>query len=100
MFGKLAEAKKMAEEMKQKLAAIEVEGVADGGKVKVRANGNKEITSIDISADLLKPENKEEVEELLQAAINRAVSQAEGISSAEMRSMMGTMMPGLGNLFS
>jgi len=90
----------MAEEMKQKLAAIEVEGVADGGKVKVRANGNKEVTSIEIAPELLKPENKEEVEELLQAAINRAVSQAEGISAAEMRSMMGTMMPGIGNLFS
>ncbi|GAB1449213.1 MAG: YbaB/EbfC family nucleoid-associated protein [Bacteroidia bacterium] len=100
MFGKLAEAKKMAEEMKQKLAAIEVEGVADGGKVKVRANGNKEVTAIEIAPELLKPENKEEVEELLQAAINRAVSQAEGISAAEMRSMMGTMMPGIGNLFS
>lgn len=90
----------MAEEMKQKLAAIEVEGVADGGKVKVRANGNKEVTAIEIAPELLKPENKEEVEELLQAAINRAVSQAEGISAAEMRSMMGTMMPGIGNLFS
>jgi DNA-binding protein YbaB len=48
MFGKLGEAKKMAEEMKIKLAAISVEGSAENGKIKVRANGNKEIISVEI----------------------------------------------------
>ncbi len=97
MFGKLNEAKQKAEEMKQKLEAITVEGNAQG--VKVTANANKKITSVNIDADLLKPENKEQVEDLLVIAIERALEQAENIASAEMRAMMGGMMPGLGNLF-
>lgn len=97
MFGKLNEAKQKAEEMKQKLEAISVEGTAQG--IKVIANGNKKITAIDINPELLKAENKEEVEELLLVAIEKAMEQAENIAAAEMRAMMGGMMPGLGNLF-
>ena len=97
MFGKLNEAKQKAEEMKAKLDAISVEGTAQG--VTVIANANKKITAINIDENLLKAENKEQIEELLLTAINRSLEQAESISAAEMKAMMGNMMPGLGNLF-
>lgn len=97
MFGKLNEAKQKAEEMKLKLDAITVEGNAQG--VQVIANANKKIISVNISADLLKPENKKQVEDLLIVAIENALEQAENISAAEMKAMMGGMMPNLGNLF-
>ncbi|MFZ4797458.1 MAG: YbaB/EbfC family nucleoid-associated protein [Bacteroidia bacterium] len=97
MFGKLGEAKQKAEEMKLKLEAISVEGNAQG--VKVIANANKKITAISIDSTLLNPENKEQIEDLLLVAIDNAMDQAENISAAEMRAMMGGMMPGLGNLF-
>jgi|DEB19_MinimDraft_2_1074335.scaffolds.fasta_scaffold12652_2 DNA-binding protein YbaB len=97
MFGKLGEAKQKAEEMKLKLEAITVEGNAQG--VSVIANANKKIISIAIAPELLNPENKEQIEDLLMVAIDNAMNQAENISAAEMRAMMGGMMPGLGNLF-
>lgn len=97
MFGKLNEAKQKADEMKQKLEAISVEGTAQG--IKIVANGNKKITSINIDPELLKLENKVQIEELLLLAIERAMEQAENIAAAEMRAMMGGMLPGLGNLF-
>lgn len=97
MFGKLGEAKQKAEEMKLKLEAITVEGNAQG--VKVIANANKKIISINIAPELLIPENKEQIEDLLIVAIENAMNQAENISAAEMKAMMGAMMPGMGNLF-
>jgi DNA-binding protein YbaB len=97
MFGKLGEAKQKAEEMKLKLEAITVEGNAQG--VQVIANANKKIIAINIAPELLNPANKEQIEELLMLAIEHAMNQAENISSAEMKAMMGSMMPGLGNLF-
>ncbi|MFY8021500.1 MAG: YbaB/EbfC family nucleoid-associated protein [Bacteroidia bacterium] len=100
MFGKLGEAKKMAEEMKVKLAAISLEGSAENGKIKVMANGNKEILSVEIAPELLSTDKKEELEDLLVIAIGRALNQANAVSEAEMKAMMGSMMPGLGNLFS
>ena len=97
MFGKLGEAKQKAEEMKLKLDAITVEGNVQG--IKVTANANKKITAISILPELLIPENKEQIEDLLLVAIENAMNQAENISAAEMKAMMGGMMPGLGNLF-
>ena len=97
MFGKLSEAKQKAEEMKLKLAAITVEGNAHG--VKVIADANKKIIAINVATELLNPENKEQIENLLMVAIEHAMTQAENISAAEMKAMMGGMMPGLGNLF-
>jgi len=97
MFGKLGEAKQKAEEMKLKLAAITVEGNTQG--VQVIANANKKIIAISIAPELLNPANKEQIEDLLILAIENAMNQAENISAAEMKAMMGSMMPGLGNLF-
>ena len=97
MFGKLGEAKQKAEEMKLKLEAITIEGNAQG--IKVIANANKKIISINIATELLIPENKEQIEDLLIVAIENAMNQAENISAAEMKAMMGAMMPGMGNLF-
>jgi len=97
MFGKLGEAKQKAEEMKLKLEAITVEGNAQG--VRVIANANKKIITINIAPELLNPANKEQLEDLLMLAIEHAMNQAENISAAEMKTMMGAMMPGMGNLF-
>ena len=99
MFGKLAEAQQKAEEIKSRLALITVEGIAGNGTVTVTANGNKTVTNISISDSLLQPGKKEELEDLLLVAIERAFQQAENVSAAEMKSLMGNMMPGLGSLF-
>ena len=98
MFGKLAEAQQKAEEIKQKLEAISVEGEA--GKVKVIATGNKKITDIFISDELMVVDKKKELQDLLLIAIENAMNAAENVSQSEMQALMHTMMPGgLGSLF-
>ncbi len=97
MFGKLAEAQKKAEEIKTRLNAITVEGEAGNGLVKVVANGNRMIKDIVIADELMVAERKEELQDLLVIASEKALQQAENISQTEMMSLMGGM--GLGNLF-
>jgi DNA-binding YbaB/EbfC family protein len=98
MFGKLAETQQKAEEIKKRLEAITVEGKAEG--VTIIATGNKTIKHVGIEPALLTPERKEELEELILVAIERAFQQAENVSAAEMKSLMGSMLPGgLGSLF-
>jgi DNA-binding YbaB/EbfC family protein len=99
MFGKLAEAQQKAEEIKKRLENITVEGAVEGGLIRVLATGNKNITSVKVDEILLTPERKEELETLLVVAIERALQQAENVSAAEMKNLMGSMMPGLGSLF-
>ena len=96
------EAQQKAGEVKQRLDAITVTGTAEGGKITVQANGNKVVKSIAIDEDFLKEADKEELEELLVVAVNKALEQAENVSQSEMAAMTNAMlggMGGLGNLF-
>jgi len=99
MFDKIMEAQQKAGEVKKRLDAISVTGTAEGGKITVNANANKVIQSINIDADFYKDADKEEVEELLLVAINKAIEQAENISQSEMAAMTQQMFGGLGGLF-
>jgi DNA-binding YbaB/EbfC family protein len=102
MFDKLFEAQQKAEEVKKRLDGITVSGNAENGKITVTANGNRVIQSITINEDFYKEADREELEELLAVAVNKAIEQAENLNQAEMAAMTQSMlggMGGLGNLF-
>lgn len=86
--------------MQEKLAAIIVEAEAGDGAIKVQASADKQITNISIDETKLDLSDKEELEDLLMVAINRALELAEEKASVESQSMLKDMLPpGLGNLF-
>jgi DNA-binding protein YbaB len=99
MFDKLFEAQQKAGEVKQRLDLITVTGNAEGGKILVTANANKVVQAVTIEADFFKGADKEELEELLVVAINKALQQAENISQSEMAAMTKEMLGGMGGLF-
>jgi DNA-binding YbaB/EbfC family protein len=102
MFDKLMEAQQKAGEVKKRLDGITVTGTSEGGKITVTANGNKVVQAVTIDEEFYKGADKEELEELLVVAINKAIEQAENLSQSEMAAMTQAMlgsMGGLGNLF-
>lgn len=99
MFDKLMAAQGKAEEIKKRLDTISVFGEVEGGAIKVTATANKAITSIAITDEFYEQADKEELEELLQAAINKALVQAEQVSATEMQAATKDMLGGLGGLF-
>ena len=99
MFDKLMAAQGKAEEIKKRLDTISVFGEVEGGAIKVTATANKTITSIAITNEFYEQADKEELEELLQAAINKALAQAEQVSATEMQAATKDMLGGLGGLF-
>ena len=99
MFDKLMQAQQKAGEVKKRLDGITVTGIAEGGKITVSANGNKVIQSIVIDEDLIKDADKEQLEELLVIAVNKAMEQADNVSQSEMAAMTKEMFGGLGGLF-
>lgn len=98
MFDKILEAQQKAGEAKQRLDAITVTGTAEGGKITVTANGNKVLQSVTIDEEFFKGADKEELEELLLVAINKALEQAENVNQTEMAAMTKDMFGGLGAL--
>lgn len=98
MFDKLFEAQQKAGEVKQRLDGITVSATAEDGKITVTANGNKVIQSISIDPEFFKDADREELEELLQVAINRVLTQAENVSQSEMAALTKNMLGDLGNM--
>jgi DNA-binding YbaB/EbfC family protein len=66
------------------LDGVEVEGVAGGGLVKVKATAKGRIIGIDIDDSLLQPSEKQMLEDLIAAAFNDARTKADSVSQQEM----------------
>lgn len=96
MMKQMKKAQKQMEKMQKELEEKEVEASAGGGAVTVKANGKKEITSIDIDEDVVDPEDVDMLEDLVMAAVNEALREAENLVASEMKKLTGGMnIPGL-----
>jgi hypothetical protein len=73
------------------LEAIEVEGAAGGGMVKIRATAKGRILGVDIDPSLLSPAEKTMLEDLVAAALNDARAKADAAAAAEMQKMSSTL---------
>lgn len=93
LFSKLQEARHKIEEAKSRLDDIIVESSTENGAIRVKANANKAIISIEISGDLLNPGNKQKLEELLIFAVNKALEDAAQKGEAEMKKITRDMLP-------
>ena len=76
-------------EMQTKLEATTVTGQSGGGLVKVTLSGKGAMTGIAIDASLLKPEEKDIVEDLIVAAHSDAKAKAEAMMAKEMEQVTG-----------
>ncbi len=96
MMANLQKMQGAAEESKKKLETIEVQGKSPDGKIRFVMNGNrklKEVTFVDES--ILSLENKEEIEDLLVIAFNRALEDAEHVNESEMKNSASGLFPGM-----
>ena len=73
-----------------------VEASAGGGMVTVIANGKKEIMEISIDPEVIDPDDVEMLQDLIMAAINEALRQADEMVQSEMGKLTGGMgIPGM-----
>lgn len=98
----MRQAQKMQDDMAEKQAELELreyEISAGGGVVNVKINGKKEILSISLEPEIIDPDDKETLEDILVAAVNEAIKRVEDTNSEEMAKITGNI-PGMpGGLF-
>jgi len=75
--------------LQAELDQIEVEGTAGGGMVVVRMTAKNELKGVKIDDSLMKPEEKEILEDLLVAAHADARRKAEALLQDKMKSLTG-----------
>jgi DNA-binding YbaB/EbfC family protein len=92
-----AELKSKMDAMQDELDRIEVEGTAGGGLVKVRLTAKSELKGVTIDDSMLKPGEKEILEDLLVAAHADARRKAEALVQEKMKALTGglPLPPGL-----
>jgi DNA-binding YbaB/EbfC family protein len=97
MMGKMQELQGRMEKMQAELETIEVTGMAGGGLVSVTLSAKGALKKISIDPSLLKPAEKEIVEDLISAAHADARTKAERTMEEKMRELTGglPLPPGL-----
>ena len=73
------------------LDKVEVEGVAGGGLVKIRATAKGRILGVELDESLLSPSEKTMAEDLIAAAINDARGKADAAAATEMQKMQSSL---------
>jgi DNA-binding YbaB/EbfC family protein len=83
-------------EAQKKLEAMEVEGSAGGGMVKLRISGKNELLGVTIDPSLMKEDEREIVEDLIKAAHDDARRKLEDAQNEEMKGLSGGLgiLPG------
>ena len=93
---------KQAQKMQKELAKMEdslkeetYESTMGGGVVKVTVTGNMEVTDITLADDVIDVETKEDLQEMIKAAVNDALSKASTDKEKKMNALTGGIkMPG------
>jgi hypothetical protein len=84
------------EESQKELETKEFTAAAGGGAVEVTVSGSKEVLKVQLSEEVVDPEDIEMLQDLIVAATNEAMHKADEASAAVMNKMTG----GLGGGFS
>ena len=96
MQGMLKQVQKMQAEMQKvqgELGNLTVSEEAGGGMIKATANGNREIISVEIDPQVIDKDDKEILEDLVVAAVNKALASAGKIAEEEMAKVTKGMVP-------
>jgi len=96
MQGMLKQVQKMQAEMQKvqsELGNLTVSEEAGGGMIKATANGNREIISVEIDPQVIDKDDKEILEDLVVAAVNKALASAAKLSEEEMAKVTKGMIP-------
>lgn len=90
----MKQAQRMQRQMEENQKALEeatFTAKSGGGAVEVTVTGKKEVTSLKLAQDAVDPDDVEMLEDLIMAAINEAMKQADEASDAMMSKMTGGM---------
>ena len=83
----MKQAQKMQEEflkMQQELENTEFTAAAGGGAVKATMVGTRSLKSIEISPDAVDPDDVEMLQDMIVAAVNKAISKADDATNMAM----------------
>ncbi len=94
---------RQAQQMQQKMSQVQnelagrtVTASVGGGMVSVTLNGKNELLSVQIDREVINPEDREMLQDLIVSAVNEGLKKAQDMAQAEMRKLTGGIsIPGM-----
>jgi len=80
----------------EELSNLIVEGSSGGGAVKITMNGQQKIQSVEISPEVVNPEDVELLQDLVLTAFNEALAKSQEAAAKHLGGLAGGLkIPGL-----
>lgn len=105
MLGKVKDLQAKMKEAQESLSSITETGEAGAGMVRATVNGKKQLIKLEIDEDLIKPTDREVLQDLIIAATNKAIENIDDKVKAHLQQATQGVLPNipgmdLGSMFS
>ncbi|HLT80035.1 MAG TPA: YbaB/EbfC family nucleoid-associated protein [Cyclobacteriaceae bacterium] len=98
MMGKMKEVQARIKEAQDNLVNVTATGESGGGMVKATANGKRQLIALEIDPALLKGDDKVVLQDLVVAAVNKAMEDVEIQAREELRKKTEGLLPNIPGL--
>ncbi len=98
MLGKVKELQAKMKEAQDNLVNVQASAEAGAGMVKATVNGKKQLVKLEIDPDVVKPDDKEMMQDLIVAAVNKALAEVDSKAKEELKKTTQGIMPNIPGL--
>ncbi len=95
MMGKVKEMQARMQEAQARLANITTTAEAGAGMVEATVNGKKELVDLKIDESLFTPDDQDMLKDLVIAAVNKAIAEAEVLAKEELKKSTEGILPNI-----
>lgn len=98
MLGKMKDIQAKLKEAKDNLVNITVTSESGAGMVKATVNGNRQVIKLEIDPEIVKQDDKEMLQDLTVAAVNKALRDIDEKIKEEMKKSTEGLLPNIPGL--
>ena len=98
MLGKVKEVQAKVKEAQENLVHVKASAESGAGMVKATVNGKKQVISLDIDPEIVKADDKEMMQDLVVAAVNKALEEVEVLAKEEIKKSTDGILPNIPGL--
>ncbi len=98
MLGKIKDLQAKMKEAQENLVHVQASAEAGAGMVKATVNGKKQLVKLEIDPDVIKPDDREMLQDLVIAAVNKALQEVDGKAKEELKKSTQGILPNIPGL--
>jgi len=98
MMGKMKEVQAKMKEAQENLVHVTATGESGAGMVKAIVNGKKQLIQLDIDKEIINDNDREMMQDLIVAAVNKAIGEAEIKAKEELKKSTDGLLPNIPGL--